>query len=64
MGGPTSWVAGSQGVIRVGQTVIARLIETQIWHPPARSVVRILRKETVASVSTSVWKKVVPQLLP
>ena len=28
----------SQGISRVGQTVLARLIEFQIWHPPAGSV--------------------------
>ena len=28
----------SQGISRAGQTVVARLMESQIWHQPASSV--------------------------
>ena len=28
----------SQGISRVGQTVLARLMESQIWHQPAGSM--------------------------
>ena len=49
--------AGYQGITRVKWTVIARLIEIQMWHPTASSVGG-LRKGTMTSVSTSVWKKV------
>ena len=28
----------SQGISRAGQTVLTRLMESQIWHPPASSV--------------------------
>ena len=28
----------SQGISRVGQTVLTRLMESQIWYPPAGSV--------------------------
>ena len=36
---PTSWVdRGSQGIMRVWQTLITRLTETQICCPPAGSV--------------------------
>ena len=43
----------SQGISRVGQTVLARLIESQIWHPPADSVWGGFRKGTVDSVCLS-----------
>ena len=45
---------------RIGQTMIARLMEFQIWCPTARSVVGGLRKGTMASASTSVWEKAAP----
>ena len=38
LGGPKSWVGLSQGIIWVGQTVWARLIERHTWHPLASSV--------------------------
>ena len=28
----------TQGISRAGQTVLARLVESQIWHPPASSM--------------------------
>ena len=28
----------SLGISRAGQTVLSRLVESQIWHPPAGSV--------------------------
>ena len=28
----------SQGISKVGKTVLVRLIESQIWHPPTGSV--------------------------
>ena len=36
--GPKLGGTESQGVSRAGQTVLARLMESQIWHPPASSV--------------------------
>ena len=42
---------------RVGQTVLVRLMEPQIWHLPAGSVGEKIRKETMTSASTSVWDK-------
>ena len=32
------------GIPKVSQTVLARLIESQIWHPPAGSMGEELRK--------------------
>ena len=40
------------------------LMESQVWHPPASSVGRSLRKGTMISVNTSVWENAVPQLSP
>ena len=54
---------GFQWITRVGLTVSSRLMETQIWRCPAGSVVGGLRKGPMASTSTSVWEKAVPQLL-
>ena len=48
---------GSQGITRAGKSVIARLMETLIWHLPAGSVGGGLSKGTMASASTSVWEK-------
>ena len=53
-----------QGIFRVGQTVSARLMESQIWHPPIASVGEKLRKGTMASAPLSVWEKADLQLLP
>ena len=38
-----------QGISKVGQTVLARLMEPQIGHKLARSVGRGFRKGTIAS---------------
>ena len=54
------------------QTVLARLMESQIWYQLAGSMDLWLcgsgeegfRKGTMASAHLSVWEKVVPQLLP
>ena len=48
--------AVSQEITWVGQTVLARLMETQIWQLPVPAV-RRLSKGTMASASTSVWDK-------
>ena len=37
-GGPQVGGEGSQGITRVGQTVLARLMEPQTWCLPAGSV--------------------------
>ena len=39
----------SMGISKVGQTVSARLMESQIWHQPAGSVGGGFRKWTMAS---------------
>ena len=55
-----------QGISRVGQTVVARLMESQIWHPPAGSVAlwrEDSEKGTMSSVHLFVWEKAIPQLL-
>ena len=39
----------SLGISKAGQTVLARLMESQIWHHLAGSVALELRKRTVAS---------------
>ena len=52
-----------QGITWVGQTVIARLMESPVWHLPAGSVRGRLRKSTMASASTSVWERAVPPAL-
>ena len=54
--------AGPQGITRVGQIVWGRLMESQIWCPPAVSMRGGLRKGTTISASTSVWEKAAPQL--
>ena len=57
----------SLGIFREEQKVLARLMESQIWHLPAGSVAflgRGLRRGTMASAHVSVWEKAVPQLLP
>ena len=59
--------AEPQGICRAGQTVLARVMEFQVWYPPAGSVAlwgKGFRKETVASAHLSVWEKAVPQLSP
>ena len=48
---------GSQRITRALATVLARLMETQIWIQPAGSVGKGLSKETVASACTSVGEK-------
>ena len=56
----------SLGITRVGQTVLARLMESQIWYQPANSVAlgEVFRKGTMASALLSVWEKAVLQLSP
>ena len=57
----------SQGISRARKTVLARLMESQIWHLPAVSVALLggmLRKGTIASAHLSVWEKAVLQLSP
>ena len=57
----------SQGISRAGQTVLTRLMESQIWHPPASSVTlweRAQKRDSVAFAHFSVWLKVVSQLSP
>ena len=57
----------SQGISRARKTVLARLMESQIWHLPAVSVALLggmLRKGTIASTHLSVWEKAVLQLSP
>ena len=50
LGGPVSWVgAESLGISNVGQMVLARLMESQIWHKLASSVGEGFRKGTMAS---------------
>ena len=59
-------------VSRVGQTVLARLMESQIWYQLAGSMALWLcgsgeegfRKGTMASACLSIWEKAVPQLSP
>ena len=43
-----------------GLTVLARLMETQIWHPPAGSVEGVFSKGTMASANTSDQEKAAP----
>ena len=40
----------SLGISRAGQTVLARLVGSQIWHQPSGSVGPRFRKGTVAAV--------------
>ena len=54
----------SLGIYRAGQTVLARLMESQIWHQPAGFMGRGFRKGTLAFVYLSVWEKAVPQFSP
>ena len=54
----------SHGVSRVGKTVLARLMEFQVWHLPTGSMAQGFRKGTMASACHTVWEKAVPQLLP
>ena len=42
--------AESLGISRAGQTVLARLVGSQIWHQPSGSVGPRFRKGTVAAV--------------
>ena len=45
LGGPISWAGmESQRISREGQMVLARLVESQIWHLPASSVGWIFQK--------------------
>ena len=55
-------VIESQGIPRAGQTVLARLIESQIWHLPAGFVTMGggFRKGTMASAYLSIREKAVP----
>ena len=46
--------AVSQGISRAGQTVLARLMESQIWHQLAGSVWEVFRKGTMASACLDV----------
>ena len=54
---------GYQGISRAGPIVLARVMESQVWHLPACSVTvgGGLRKTTMASIHLSVWKKAVSQ---
>ena len=56
----------SQAIPKVGQTVLARLVESQIWNCfwLWGSVAEGLRKGTMASDCLSVCEKAVPQLSP
>ena len=57
LGGSVSWVAQSLGISKVGQTVLPRLMEFQIWYQLAGSMTLLeggLRKETVASAGLDV----------
>ena len=67
----TAWVAHklggpeSQGISRVGQTVLVRLMECQIWHPPGQlcgSVGGWCRKGTMPCPPFCLGA--VPQILP
>ena len=40
-----------------GQTVIARLMEIQVWHPPVNSLWGKLSQGTMNSANTSLWEK-------
>ena len=54
-----SWKLGgvaSQGITRTGQTMIARLMGTQIWCLTVSSMWCGLRKRTMASANTFVWE--------
>ena len=42
-----------QEISRVGQTLLARLMETQIWCPPVNSVGTILSKGTMTAARIS-----------
>ena len=53
----------SLGISKVGQTVLARLIESQIWYQLPGSVEGGLKKGTVVSAHLSVWEKAVHWLL-
>ena len=46
-GGPVNWVE-SLGISKVGQTVLARLMESQIWHQLV-ALLGKFRKGTMAS---------------
>lgn len=52
LGGAWSW-----GIIKIGQMVLARVMETQIWRPAARLERAGLNKGTTASASSFVWEK-------
>ena len=51
----------SLGISRVGQTVLARLMESQVWHQPAGSVVLWGDSSEKGQwpLLTSVWEKAV-----
>ena len=63
LGGPKNW-GGVSGNHRGRADSLARLMETQIWHPSAGSVQEGLSKGTVASASTSAWEKAALLLNP
>ena len=50
-------VEGPERITRVGKTVLARLMETQIWCPPAGPVPERLIKGTMTSTSVFVWER-------
>ena len=54
----------SLGISRVEQTVLARLMESQLWHPPAGCVGGGFREGTMASARLFICEKAVPQLSP
>ena len=49
LGGPVSWVGKSLGITKVSQSVLARFLESQIWHQLASCVGRVFRNGTMAS---------------
>ena len=50
LGGPISWVGQSLlGISKVGQTALAKLMESHIWHQLTGSVGGEFSKETMVS---------------
>ena len=48
------------GISKVGQTVLARLMESQVWHQLAVSVVGGFRKGTMASACPDAQHQFLP----
>ena len=60
-------LGGVSGDLQVGANVLARLMESQIWHQPANSVAlwwEGSEKRTMAPSCLSIWEKAVLQLSP